>query len=149
MGGPVTQYFQKKEIILGVDEDYHRNTPKNCGGFKLGSNYGPTVYMTNHAEETEGVSQLIWTYDGYMLESGASNIFFLLKEGSKKFLVTHPADGMVLEGVTRDSILKLAKEIDSSVETMERPINIKEFIERFKANQIEEVFMSGTAAIIT
>lgn len=93
---------------MGVDEDYHRNTPKNCGGYKIGSNYGPTVKLTSDAENTEGVSQLIWTYEGNMLESGASNIFFLVKEGKKKYLVTHPTDGMVLPGVTRDAIIKLS-----------------------------------------
>lgn len=50
-----------------------------------------------------------------MLESGASNIFFLFKEGKKKYLVTHPTDGMVLPGVTRSAIVKLAQEIDSAV----------------------------------
>lgn len=50
-----------------------------------------------------------------MLESGASNIFFLFKEGEKKYLVTHPTDGMVLPGVTRSAIIKLAQEIDSAV----------------------------------
>lgn len=50
MGGPVSAYFQAKDIYLKVDETYHRNTPKNCGGFKLGANYGPTVKLTSEAE---------------------------------------------------------------------------------------------------
>ena len=81
----------------------------------MGANYGPTVTLTSQAEQEEGVSQLIWTYNGNMLESGASNIFFLLNEGGKKYLVTHPNDGMVLPGVTRDSIINLAKEIDPTI----------------------------------
>lgn len=47
MGCPVSSYFFKNEIVLGVDESYHRNTPKNCGQFKLASNYGPTVKLTD------------------------------------------------------------------------------------------------------
>lgn len=50
MGGPVSAYFQKKEIFLGVNETYHRNTDKNCGGFKIGANYGPTVKLTSDGE---------------------------------------------------------------------------------------------------
>ena len=54
--------------------------------------------------------QTIWTYKGNLLESGASNLFIVLENDSgKKILVTHPLDGSVLPGVTRDSILILTK----------------------------------------
>lgn len=56
MGGPVSSYFQRKEIFLGVNETYHRNTEKNCGGYKIGANYGPTVKLTYDAEVSDGVS---------------------------------------------------------------------------------------------
>ena len=50
-----------------------------------------------------------------LLESGASNIFFVIKENGQKILVTHPSDGMILPGVTRTSILLLAKDIDKNI----------------------------------
>jgi len=100
---------------LGVNETYHRNTEKNCGGYKIGANYGPTVKLTYDAEVSDGVSQLIWTYNEMMLESGASNIFFLFKEKNRKVLVTHPTDGMILPGVTRSSIILLSKDIDKNL----------------------------------
>lgn len=50
-----------------------------------------------------------------MLESGASNIFFLFKEKNRKVLVTHPTDGMILPGVTRSSIILLSKDIDKNL----------------------------------
>lgn len=43
MGCPVSNYFMSDKIILKIDESYHRNTPKNCGAYKLAANYGPTV----------------------------------------------------------------------------------------------------------
>lgn len=66
-----------------------------------------------------------------MLESGASNIFFLFKEKGRKILVTHPTDGMILPGVTRSSILALVKDIDKNMIVEERPIKIGELLERY------------------
>lgn len=56
---------------------------------------------------------------------------------------------MVLPGVTRSSILLLSKDIDKKMTTEERPIKITELLERYEKGQIEEIFMSGTAAVIT
>lgn len=70
----------------------------------------------------------MWTYDEMILESGASNIFFLFSDETGVKLVTHPNDGLVLPGITRDSILKLAKDIDPAIHVEERPIKIEELI---------------------
>ena len=134
MGGPVSAYFQAKEISLKVDENYHRNTPKNCGGYKIAANYGPTVKLTALAEKEEGCSQLIWTYDEMLLESGASNIFFVFRDSEGKKLVTHPDDGLVLPGVTRSSIIALAEDVDKDIKVETRPIKIQELIERHQKN---------------
>lgn len=106
--------------------------------------------LTTDSENESGVSQLIWTWDDILLESGASNIFFILKQkGGKKSLVTHPANGMVLPGVTRSSILLLAKDIDKNIVNEERPLKIQELMESYDKGEVEEIFMSGTAAVIT
>lgn len=149
MGCPVSSYFYKSEICLGVNETYHRNTPKNCGEYKLSANYGPTTYLTNESGIKDGTSQLIWTYDEMLLESGASNILFVIKDNEGKKLVTHPVDGLILEGNTRAAILQLARDVDPDIKVEERPIKINELIDRHKKGEVLEVFMSGTAAVIT
>lgn len=84
-----------------------------------------------------------------ILESGASNILFVIQDKDGKKLVTHPVDGLILEGNTRRVILELAKDIDKNITVEERPIKISEFIERHEKGEIVEVFMTGTAAVIT
>lgn len=84
-----------------------------------------------------------------ILESGASNIFFVIKDDEGTKLVTHPNDGLVLPGVTRSAILELATDVDSCILKEERPIKIAEVMERYERGEIEEIFMSGTAAVIT
>lgn len=59
-----------------------------------------------------------------LLESGASNILFVFKDNEGTKLVTHPVDGLILEGNTRDAILKLAKNIDKDIIVQERPVKI-------------------------
>ena len=60
-----------------------------------------------------------------MLESGATNLFFhVLNDDGKRELVTHPLDGSVLPGIIRDSIIKLAKDLDKDLTVKERPIKI-------------------------
>ena len=48
---------------------------------------------------------MIWTYNEMLLESGASNILFIIKDNEGKKIITHPVDGLILEGNTRDAIL--------------------------------------------
>lgn len=84
-----------------------------------------------------------------ILESGASNILFVIKDKEGLKLVTHPVDGLILHGNTRSAIIELVKEVDQDMIVEERPIKISEFIERHNKGEILEVFMSGTAAVIT
>ena len=64
-------------------------------------------------------------------------------------MATHPLDGCILPGITRDAIIKLSPKYFPDIKLSERPINIKEFIERHEKGEVLESFMSGTAAIIT
>ena len=65
-----------------------------------------------------------------MLESGASNLFFLIKNKGKLELITHPLDGCILPGITRDSIINLVPEFIKNVYVKERPFTIDEFRDR-------------------
>lgn len=131
MASPVKDYFVKSSagLRLDVNETYWRGTPHSASQYKIAANYGPTVKLSREAEQ-QGFSQCIWTFDECMLESGATNLFFLIKgEGEKLRLLTHPLDGSILPGATRDSLIKLASKIDPNVTVEERPIKISEFID--------------------
>lgn len=84
-----------------------------------------------------------------MLESGASNLFFLIKNNGKLELITHPLDGCILPGITWDSIINLVPEFFPEVKVIERPFKISEFQERHRNGELVEVFMTGTAAVIS
>lgn len=147
MGCPVGGYFKGDNIKLIVDETYLRGHPKNAAGFKISSNYGPTVKLSSQVEN-KGFLQTIWTHNENLIESGASNIFFVLKNKNGIEVVTHPIDGSILPGITRDSIIKLTND-KFDFEVTERNFSINEFIKKHKSGELVEVFMSGTAAVIS
>lgn len=144
---PVGEYVPG-EVKLKVNEEFWRGSPKSCAGYKLACNYAPTVQIGSEIEK-KGYTQALWTYNNTFLESGASNIFFLLETPQKTLeLVTHPLDGSILPGVTRDSILNLAPEVIPNLKVSERAFGFDEFIASFQNGTLKEVFVSGTAAII-
>ncbi len=147
MACPVGEYVPG-QVKLKVNEEFWRGSPKSCAGFKLACNYAPTVQIGEQVEK-KGYTQALWTYDSNLLESGASNIFFLLQGKDGKYeLVTHPLDGSILPGVTRESIIELAPEVFPGIKVSERPFGFDEFISSHKNGSLKEVFVSGTAAII-
>jgi branched-chain amino acid aminotransferase len=80
---PVKKYFAGP-IHLAVCDSYDRGNELSANGFKLGANYAPTVAITSELND-QGISQALWLNNGNILESGATNIFFILKtkEGGK------------------------------------------------------------------
>lgn len=122
------------------------------GGFgyaKVGANYGPSLLATNEARE-RGFGQILWLYgpEGYCTEAGASNFFVVwrTKEG-KLQLVTAPLDDkLILDGVTRRSVVQLAKErLSEELEVVERKYTIDEVVEADKEGRLVEAFAAGTA----
>lgn len=82
MLSPVKKYFAGP-IHLAVCETYDRGSSQSANGFKLGANYAPTVAITSELNK-KGISQALWLNNGNILESGATNIFFIsktMKEG--------------------------------------------------------------------
>ncbi|RYP88566.1 hypothetical protein DL769_000262 [Monosporascus sp. CRB-8-3] len=125
------------------------------GGFgyaKVGANYGPSLLATVEAR-ARGFSQILWLYgpDGECTEAGASNFFMVwkTKEG-KTQLVTAPLDDrLILDGVTRRSVLQLVRErLADEVEVVERKYTIKEVVEADSEGRIVEAFAAGTAFFI-
>lgn len=125
------------------------------GGFgyaKVGANYGPSLLATQEARR-RGFSQVLWLFgkEGYCTEAGASNFFVVMenKEG-KRQLVTAPLDDrLILDGVTRRSILQLARErLGDELEVVERRYTIDEVIAAEKEGRLVESFASGTAYFV-
>ena len=147
MACPVDKYFSSDKLNLKVYEDYWRGTPKSAAGFKLACNYGPTVKIGEDLKK-EGYSQALWAFEENLLESGASNVFFLRQEGQRLELVTHPLDNSILPGVTRSTILEIAHQVVPDIKVSVRPYCFDEFIDDFNKGRLKEVFACGTAAII-
>ena len=122
------------------------------GGFgyaKVGANYGPSLLATQEAKK-RGFNQILWLYgpEGYCTEAGASNFFVVWrnKEG-KTELVTAPLDDrLILDGVTRRSLLQLARErLAGELEVVERRYTIDEVLEAEREGRLVESFAAGTA----
>ncbi|KAK1828362.1 aminotransferase [Podospora conica] len=126
------------------------------GGFgyaKVGANYGPSLLATAEAR-ARGYGQILWLYgpEGYCTEAGASNFFVIwrAKDSGKLQLVTAPLDDkLILDGVTRRSIVELAKtRLPSELEVVERRYTIDEVLEADREGRIVEAFAAGTAFFI-
>ncbi|KAG8168567.1 hypothetical protein KVR01_001316 [Diaporthe batatas] len=126
------------------------------GGFgyaKLGANYGPSLLATQEARN-RGFGQILWLYgrEGYCTEAGASNFFVVWrsKETGRTQLVTAPLDDkLILDGVTRRSILQLARErLGDEVEVVERKYTIDEVLEAASEGRMIESFAAGTAFFV-
>lgn len=153
---PVGPYYSTgfKAVRLEATESAVRAWPGGVGDKKLGANYAPAIKPQLEAAE-RGYQQVLWLFgeEKYVTEVGTMNCFVVFKDSKtgKKELVTAPLDGTILEGVTRDSILDLARErLDPAEwEVNERYYSIFEVQERAAKGELVEAFGSGTAAIVS
>ena len=141
--GPVPDIYSKP-IKVKVETEYIRAGKGGTGYAKCGGNYGGAYYPTQLARE-QGYDQVLWT-DGkenkYIEESGMMNVMFVINDT----IVTPPLSDSILDGVTRDSLLTLAR--DLGYKTEERPIDIHELEKAFRNRSISEAFGTGTAAVV-
>ncbi|EOR95295.1 Branched-chain amino acid aminotransferase [Arcticibacter svalbardensis MN12-7] len=141
---PVGSYFSKP-LNVKIETKYSRSSEGGFGFAKAAGNYAGSLLPAQEALK-EGYDQLIWT-DGkdhaYIEELGAANVIFVI-DG---VLVTPSTRDTILEGITRDTILTLARNWDMPVE--ERRVSVKEVIETLKEGKMTEAFGVGTAATIT
>ncbi|MFW6054709.1 MAG: branched-chain amino acid aminotransferase [Thermodesulfobacteriota bacterium] len=144
---PVGAYYPQgfNPTRIFVSDDYVRAVQGGAGEAKTSGNYGPTLYVSKEAA-ANGYAQVLWL-DGkknkYVEEVGTSNIFFHLNNE----LITPPINGTILPGITRDSVLHLAREWGLPVS--ERRISIEEVVQGIEDGSLKEVFASGTAAVIS
>lgn len=144
MTSPVGPYFSKP-VRLKVEQEYVRAAEGGTGFAKCAGNYGGAFYPTQLARE-QGFDQVIWTdakEHQYIDESGAMNIMFVL-DGK---LVTPQLSSSILDGITRNTLITLTKDMGVTVE--ERKISIDEIEKAFQQGVITEAFGAGTAAVVS
>ena len=150
---PVGPYYPEgfKPVKLYADTDNVRAWPGGVGNTKLGGNYGPTIAPQMKALE-KGYSQVLWLHgkDHEVTEVGAMNLFFyIVNDAGEKELVTAPLTrGDILPGVTRRSILELAKSWNVC-KVSERYLKMADVVKMAKEGRVLEVFGAGTAAVIS
>jgi len=141
---PSGAYFSGKVKVL-IEETYSRSANGGVGYAKAGGNYAGQFYPTQLAIE-KGYNQVIWTDDNtheYIEEAGAMNIFVRINDT----LITAPTSDRILDGITRKSILEIAKDEGIPVEV--RKITVSEVVEAAKNGSLKEMFGAGTAAVIS
>lgn len=123
------------------------------GGFgyaKVGANYGPSLLATQEARD-RGYGQVLWLYgpDALCTEAGASNFFVILRcpETGRPQLLTAPLDDrLILDGITRRSLLQLARErLGAELDVVERRYGIAEVLQAAAEGRLLESFAAGTA----
>ncbi|KAF2486834.1 aminotransferase [Neohortaea acidophila] len=163
IASPVGPYYPTgfKAISLEATTYALRAWPGGTGHYKVGGNYAPCIVPQMKAAE-KGLHQNLWLFEDidpetgkpeqFATEVGTMNLFaaILNKQGQKE-LVTAPLDGTILQGVTRDSILTLARERLASEGWIvnERRFHMRELDEAANEGRLLEVFGSGTAAVVS
>lgn len=140
---PAGKYYNEPVKVL-VETNYIRAVEGGVGYVKASGNYGRSLFPTKLAQQ-RGYQQIIWTdarNHRYLEESGTMNLMIVIDD----VLITPPVGDTILAGITRDSVLTLAR--DWKMKVQERKISIDEVIEAHKAGTLEEAFGTGTAATI-
>ena len=141
---PMGKYYDQN-VSVRVETGFVRAVEGGTGAAKCGGNYAAAILPTQLANK-EGYDQLIWTdaiHHEYMEESGTMNLMFVI-DGK---LITPSLSGSILDGVTRDSILTIAR--DKGIVVEERRISYKELVDAFDKGSPIEAFGVGTAAVIS
>ncbi len=141
---PVGPYYAAPMKIY-VEETFVRAVPGGVGFAKTAGNYAASLHPTSVAHH-RGYDQVLWTdafEHKYVQECGTMNVFFML-DGT---LITPSLEsGTILHGITRDSVIQVAKDLSIPVE--QREISIDELAEGYRHGTLTEAFGSGTAATL-
>ncbi|THV60195.1 branched-chain amino acid aminotransferase [Flagellimonas alvinocaridis] len=141
---PSGTYFSGSVKVL-IEETYSRAANGGVGYAKAGGNYAGQFYPTQLAAE-KGYQQVIWTDDNtheFIEEAGAMNVFVRIGDT----LLTAPTNDRILDGITRKSILDIAK--DEGIKTEVRKVSVHEIVEAAKNGSLKEMFGAGTAAVVS
>ena len=148
IASPSAAYFagSAKQVTIWLSEDYTRAAPGGTGAAKCAGNYAASLIAQQEAI-ANGCDQVLFldaVERRWVEEFGGMNVWFVLDDGT---LVTPELTGSILEGITRESIITLAKDLGRDVE--ERRVDVDEWRKGVETGRITEVFACGTAAVIT
>lgn len=151
IASPAGAYFAGgiKPVSVWLCEDYVRAAPGGTGAAKFAGNYAASLLAQAQAEE-KGCDQVVWLdaiEHNYIEEMGGMNLAFIYGSGDNAKLVTPRLSGSLLPGVTRDSLLQVARDLGLDVE--EKLVSKGEWEEAAKSGEMTEAFACGTAAVIT
>jgi branched-chain amino acid aminotransferase len=144
---PVGAYYAEgfNPVKIWVTRNHVRAVRGGVGEAKTPGNYAASLYAGEQAHQ-QGYTQVLWL-DGieqqYIEEVGAMNIFFVINGE----LITPMLSGSILAGITRNTVISLAKRWD--IKVTERKISINEVLDAHSSGKLEEIFGSGTAAVIS
>ncbi|TVZ53014.1 branched-chain amino acid aminotransferase [Dokdonia sp. Hel_I_53] len=138
------QSYYAGEVNVVFAEKYSRAADGGVGFAKAAGNYAAQFYPTDLAKK-EGYQQIIWTDAStheFLEEAGTMNVFF--RVGDK--LLTAPTNDRILDGITRKSVIQLAK--DAGIDVEVRQVSVKEIVAAAQAGELKEIFGVGTAAVV-
>lgn len=137
------QSYYTAPVSVKISDFYSRAANGGVGSAKAAGNYAASFYPTQLAND-EGYEQIIWTDDAtheYFEESGTMNVFVRINDT----IYTPPTSEKILDGVTRDSFIQLAKH--RGIEVKVEPIAVKAVVEAHKNGTLKEVWGVGTAVV--
>ncbi|MDY3337939.1 branched-chain amino acid aminotransferase [Riemerella anatipestifer] len=144
VAAPAKSYYTEP-VSVKIADYYSRAASGGVGSAKAAGNYAASFYPTKLANE-EGYEQIIWTDDAsheYFEESGTMNVFVRIGDT----IYTPPTSDKILDGVTRDSFIQLAKH--NNIEVKVEPVSVKKVIEAHKEGTLKEVWGVGTAVVLS
>jgi branched-chain amino acid aminotransferase len=148
IASPVGSYFSGKlhPVTVWISADYTRAAPGGTGAAKCGGNYAGSLVAQAEAAEN-GCEQVIFldaVKRRFVDEMGGMNVFFVYDDGT---LYTPPLSGTILPGITRDSIITLARDAGHTV--VEQSLSLTKWRTDARSGRLAEMFACGTAAVIT
>jgi branched-chain amino acid aminotransferase len=151
IASPAGAYFSRgvQPVSVYLSEDYIRAAPGGTGDVKCAGNYAASLLAQEQAIAA-GCDQVVWLdalEKRYVEEMGGMNLFFVLGSGADAELVTPELTGTLLPGITRDSLITLAREMGHTV--TERRFSVDEWRQGVADGTVTETFACGTAAVIT
>ena len=147
IASPSGAYYKEglAPVKIKIEENYIRAVRGGTGEAKTGGNYACSIKAGEDAAK-EGYAQVLWLdgeYRTYIQEVGAMNMMFVI-DGT---IVTPPLEGSILPGITRKSVIELARSLGYKVE--ERRIAVDELMDAARTGRLSEAFGTGTAAVIS
>jgi len=151
IASPAGPYFPGgiKPVDVWLATDYTRASPGGTGAAKAGGNYAASLLPQKQAADN-GCAQVAYMDAAerrWIEEMGSNNLFFVFGSGEDAELVTPELSGSILAGITRDSLLVLAKDLGYRV--TERRVSGEEWLQGAADGRITEVFGSGTAVVVS